>query len=92
MALDMDTVHTNAYNDEMVLVQIRDVPADVVEALKSQAAQRGVTLAGYLRVELTNMANRPTNAEVIDRIMTRERSGVSAATTVAAIREIRDSS
>lgn len=79
----------------MALVQIRDVPEDVVEALKAQAAERGMTLAGYLRTELKRMAGKPTNAEIIDRIVEWNRehgSDISAEDIVATIRAARDAS
>jgi antitoxin FitA len=49
-------------------VQIRDVPEPAVEALKAQAKERGLTLAGYQRAELNQLAGRPTNAQVVERM------------------------
>jgi len=44
----------------MPLIQVRDVPDATVDALKSRAADAGLTLAAYLRVELERLAvDRP---------------------------------
>jgi len=77
----------------MALVQVRDVPDDTVAALKAQAAERGMTLAAYLRVELERLASRPSNADIVERMARRDRrSGPSVADTVAEIRRLRTSS
>ncbi len=77
----------------MPLVQVRDVPEETVNALKVRAAERGLTLSGYLRGELDRLAARPTNAEIVERLARRDRrGGPSVADTVAEIRKIRDAS
>jgi antitoxin FitA len=77
----------------MPLVQIRDVPEATVRALKAQAAERGLTLTAYLRVVFDQLAARPTNAEIVERLARRDRrGGPSVADTVAEIRRLRDSS
>jgi hypothetical protein len=43
----------------MSLVQARGVPERTVSALKARAAERGLTLAAYLRIELERLAERP---------------------------------
>ena len=74
----------------MPLVQIRDVPDEVLNALKVRAAERGLTLAAYLRTELERLATRPTNAEIVERMAGRNRSGgPTVAETVAEIRRTR---
>ena len=77
----------------MPLIQVRDVPAETVEALKARAAERGLTMAAFLRAELDKIAARPTNAEIIERVARRDRTGgPTTAETVAEIRRIRDAS
>lgn len=77
----------------MPLVQVRDVPEETVAKLKARAAERGLTLAAYVRAELERLASRPTNAEVIARIMSRDRTGgPTTAETTQLIRELRESS
>ena len=53
-------------------VQIRDVPDRVHRRLKARAAEEGRTLAELLRAELTEIAERPTLAEVLERVRGRE--------------------
>jgi hypothetical protein len=85
--------HTNAYTHPMPLVQIRDVPEETLNAIKSRAAERGLTLAAYLRAELDRLATRPTNAEIVDRMARRSRhGGPTVADTVAEIRKSRQTS
>ncbi|MGI8524216.1 MAG: FitA-like ribbon-helix-helix domain-containing protein [Nocardioides sp.] len=77
----------------MSLVQVRDVPEATLRALKAQAAERGLTLSGYLRGELDRLAARPTNAEIVERLARRNRRGGPTVTdTVAEIRKTREAS
>jgi hypothetical protein len=77
----------------MALVQVRDVPEVTLNALKAQAAERGLTLTAYLRAELEKLAARPTNAEIVERLARRDRRGGPAvADTVAEIRRLRETS
>jgi len=77
----------------MALIQVRDVPDETVTALKTRAAERGLTLAAFLRAELDRLASRPTNAEIVERMARRDRSsGPSVEETVAEIRRLRASS
>jgi hypothetical protein len=64
-----------------------------VNALKARAAERGLTLAAYLRTELERLAARPTNAEIVERLARRDRrGGPTVADTVAEIRRTRPAS
>jgi hypothetical protein len=77
----------------MALIQVRDLSDATVRALKAQAAERGLTLAAYLRAELDRLAARSANAEIVERLARRNRrGGPTAAETVAAIRRIREAS
>lgn len=84
-------LHWNAYSALVPLVQVRDVSEATVRALKSHAAEHGLTLTAFLRVELDKLAARPTNAEIVERLARRDRSGgPTVADTVAEIRRTRE--
>jgi hypothetical protein len=72
-------------------VQIKNVPPDVHEVLRSRAHQAGQSLQAYLLAELEAQASRPTNRELFERI-DRECSGgrVSLAYAADLIRADRD--
>lgn len=77
----------------MPLIQVRDVPEATVESLKEQAAERGLTLTAYLRVELEKLASQPTSAELLERLTWRDRrGGPTTEEIVAEIRRVRDAS
>lgn len=69
-------------------IQIRDVPDDVHATLRARAAAAGMSLSDYLLDELTEMARRPTVAEVLARARTRH-GGASSAAIVQAVRDER---
>lgn len=52
----------------MGTIQIRDVPDDVIEALKKQAAALGLSLSQYLRQELIEASQQSTWQEIFDDI------------------------
>lgn len=58
----------------MTTVYIRDVPEEVAETLKARAAQEGKSLSAYIGSELTKIASRPTNAQIVARLRERDRS------------------
>ena len=69
------------------------MPQSTVDSLRQLAAERGLTLAAYLRAELDRLANRPSNAEIGDRLARRDRSGGPlSAESVAEIRRVREAS
>jgi transposase len=77
----------------MAIVQVRDVSEETLKSLKDRAAERGLTLSAYLRTELERLAARPTNAEIMERLTRRDRTGgPSTADTVAEIRRTREAS
>ena len=49
-------------------VLVRDLPEKVHAELQRRAGQRGQSLQQYLAAELTRLAERPSIAEVLDRI------------------------
>ena len=52
-------------------VQIRDLAAPVHDLLKKRAADAGMSLSEYLRIELERLAETPTMDELIERIKSR---------------------
>lgn len=69
-------------------IQIRDVPDDVHAALRARAAAVGMSLSDYLLDELTEIARRPTVADVLARARARH-GGASPEAIVRVIREMR---
>lgn len=61
-AKDMDTT----------IVQVRDVPVDVVNSLKARAESRGQSFTAYLRNLLAEEAAMPAIEDVMATISTRE--------------------
>ena len=53
-------------------LQVRNVPEDLHRALKSRAAQMGMSVSDYALVELRRAAERPTREEVLERISKRK--------------------
>lgn len=58
----------------MSTLYIRDVPDDVTATLKQRAADAGMSLSSFVRAELARIAERPTNAQLLDRLHNQERS------------------
>ena len=54
-------------------IQIRNVPEDLHRTLKARAAKEGMSLSEYLLREVADLAERPTIAEVTERIRKRTR-------------------
>jgi len=49
-------------------LQVRDLPDDVHRRLKLRAVEEGRSLSDYVREQLTEIASRPTLAEIYARI------------------------
>jgi hypothetical protein len=74
----------------MTKLYIWDVGDSVAETLKDRAAAAGMSLSAYVARELANIAARPTNAEIVQRLEARDRSaGPSTAEIVEAVRDSR---
>lgn len=58
----------------MATLYVRDVPEAVTETLKQRAALHGQSLSAYIAAELTEMAARPTNEEVVARLRALDRA------------------
>jgi plasmid stability protein len=54
------------------IIQVRDVPSEDVDALRSRAAARGMSLSAYLRELIHDDVSRPSMTETIARIATRD--------------------
>ena len=71
------------------MIQIRHVPDDLHRKLKARAALAGMSLTDYLLAEIRHIAERPTEAEMFERL--RSRSAVTPSIPVAdMVREERD--
>ncbi|HBX81453.1 MAG: antitoxin [Propionibacteriaceae bacterium] len=58
----------------MTTLYIRDIPEAVTETLKERAAAQGQSLSAYVGAELTKIAARPTNDEIVSRLRARDHS------------------
>jgi plasmid stability protein len=54
------------------IIQVRDVPAEEVDVLRSRAAARGMSLSAYLRELIHDDVSQPTMTEIVARIATRD--------------------
>ncbi len=74
----------------MATLYIRDVSDAVAETLKERAAAAGMSLSAYVSRELTAIATRPTNAEIVARLRSKDRTaGPSTDDIVDAVRDSR---
>ena len=74
----------------MTTLYIRDVSDSVAETLKERAAAAGMSLSSYVANELSRIAERPTNAEIVQRLRSRNRSaGPSTSEIVEAVQNSR---
>jgi plasmid stability protein len=73
-------------------IQIRNVPEDLHRTLKAKAAKEGMSLSEYLLREVGDLAERPTIAEISERIRkrTRVQLDVSVADLIREEREERE--
>jgi plasmid stability protein len=69
------------------ILQVRDIPSDVIVKLKKRAAAQGVSLSAYVRDLLATDAAQESLAESVARIATRRPVEVSNEEIVAAIHE-----
>ena len=52
----------------MALIQVRNVPDEFHRRLKARAAIEGLSMSDYVLRELRKALDRPTRAEVLDRL------------------------
>lgn len=55
-------------NSMTKMIQIRNVPDDLHRTLKERAAREGMTLSDYLLSEIERVAEKPTLAEMMERL------------------------
>ena len=87
--IDMFIACKHALN--MKMIQIRNVPDELHRRLKARAALEGTSLSDYLRAQIQAVAERPTIAELRQRLKARSpvRTRESAADAVRAERDAR---
>jgi antitoxin FitA len=71
------------------MIQIRNVPEALHRKLKSRAALAGMSLSDYLLAELRQLAERPTPAELRERLARRSPTNPSPS-PAEAVRAERD--
>jgi antitoxin FitA len=73
------------------MIQLRNVPESLHRTLKARAALSGMSLSDYLVAEIRRVAERPTIAELRERLESRTvvNSRVSAADAVRDERDAR---
>jgi hypothetical protein len=77
-----------SYPEDMPMIQLRHVPAELHRTLKARAALAGMSLSDYLLAEIVQVAERPTPAELRARLHARARTpAVGAARAVRAERD-----
>jgi plasmid stability protein len=54
------------------MIQLRNVPDALHRSLKARAAMAGMSLSDYLLGEIKEIAERPTMAEMLERLQKRE--------------------
>jgi antitoxin FitA len=71
------------------MIQVRNVPDGLHRTLKVQAALAGMSLSDFLLTEIRHLAERPTVAELRERL--RRRSHVAGSVSAAeAVRQERE--
>jgi antitoxin FitA len=71
------------------MIQIRNVPDELHRTLKARAAKAGMTLSDYLLSEIEQIAEKPTLAEMMERLRQREPVDLDEPPDVT-IRRLRD--
>jgi len=71
------------------MIQLRNVPDALHRSLKARAAMAGMSLSDYLLTEIKEIAERPTLAEMRDRLRTRKAVTLSL-DTARLVREERE--
>lgn len=65
----LDMCPTCKYADDMPkMIQLRHVPDPLHRKLKARAAMEGLSLSDYLLKEIEQVAERPTTAELMERL------------------------
>jgi len=69
------------------MIQVRNVPDGVHRTLKAQAALAGMSLSDFLLAEIRQLAERPTVAELRERLRRRPPVAVPVSAAQAVRRE-----
>ena len=72
------------------MIQLRNVPDPLHRRLKARAAMAGMSLSDYLLSEIKEIADRPTLAEMRERLHQREPISIPL-NTARLVRQERDS-
>ena len=72
------------------MIQLRNVPDGLHRSLKARAAMAGMSLTDYLLMEIKEIAERPTLAELRERLHKRKPVSVQLE-TACMVREERES-
>lgn len=72
------------------MVQIRNVPDDIHRTLKIRAAEAGLSLSDYVLAEITRLAERPTLAEMRERLSAKPPVHLGGARIARRVRADRD--
>jgi hypothetical protein len=72
----------------MKMIQVRNVPDELHRSLKERAAREGTTMSDLILGELPRLAQRPSPAQVLERV--RRRSPVGGASGAELVRAERD--
>ena len=75
--------------DMSKMIQLRNVPDDLHRALKTRAAQAGMSLSDYLIAEARKSVERPTVAEFLERLHSRTPVQLGPTRAAAIIRAMR---
>ena len=81
-ALTCDS-HVTILSYMSVMIQIRNVPDPLHRSLKARAAFAGMSLSDFLLAELRRSLERPTRAELLERLA--QRAPVKARPSPAAV-------
>ena len=73
------------------MIQVRNVPDGLHRTLKARAAMAGMSLSDFLLAEIRGLAERPSIAELRERLHRRSRveAGISAADAIRRERDAR---
>lgn len=71
------------------MIQVRNVPDEMHQALKMRAAAAGMSLSDYIKRELGYLTGKASIEEIDARIQARGRSGVRTKSVVRILRESR---
>ncbi len=69
------------------MIQVRNVPDSLHRTLKAQAAMAGMSLSDFLLAEIRQLAERPTVAELRERMRRRARIAETRSAAEAVRRE-----